>query len=72
MSHLCFILNDAILLLPHGDLGNLVLPERSLFLQLWAPEGLDGIHGGTQLTLLHLHITPQHLILTQNLRAGKK
>lgn len=72
MTHLCFILNDTVLLLPHGDLGNLILPERSLFLQLWAPEGLDGVHGGTQLTLLNLHVTPQDLILTQHLRERKK
>lgn len=67
MTHLCLVLNHAILLLPHADLGNLVLPERSLFLQLRAPEGLDGIHGGTQLALLNLRIAPQHLVLTQDL-----
>lgn len=67
-SHLCFILNHSVLFLPHSDLGNLIFPKSSLLFQLRAPEGLDGIHGGAELALLNFNFSPQHLILTQNLR----
>ena len=37
-------------------LGTLLLPQRSLLLQLRAPEGLDGVHGGAELLVGQLQL----------------
>lgn len=66
-SYLVLILHDSILLLPHADLRRLVLTKRSLLLQLRAPEGLNGVHGGAELAFLHIHLLPQKLVLPEHL-----
>lgn len=55
-ADLSFILDHPVLLLPHGHLGCLVLPQRPLLLQLRAPERLNGVHGGAKFGLFGLQL----------------
>lgn len=55
-SYLCFLLDHSVLFLPHSQLCCFVLPQRPLFLQLWTPKCLNGVHRGAQLGLFSLQL----------------
>lgn len=67
MTNLVFFLQNSILLLPNGDFWSFILPQSSLLFELRTPEGLDAVHGRTQLAFFHLHILAEQIVFPQHL-----